>query len=395
MLSLKFLASLAAASAALVLAGPGFAQSNVPSPEEYRDDARSIDTLIAANYAYLDRFISDQAPSNDRLRAEAEAVHDAPTLLRYAERRLALLADAHVITGSSFSDSWAIVPSYADLWIEPENGSYVVTAVRDRSPAKAADVAVGDRLIKIGTVPVAQAVADYWRDLGLESGGDAGYAVRVLAAGRRDRPRFLTLQRGNDTPRDLVLPNLYAAARPETGPITTTRRSDGLVIVFNDSLGDDRTIAAFDEAMTQARPGEKIILDLTDTPSGGNTVVARAVMGWFVTEARPYQVHRLISEERQTGVPRQWIEEVLPRAGRSHAGPVWVKVGRWTGSMGEGLALGLDAQGARITGCPMAGLLGAVYNFRLEHSELTIKLPAERLSSVSGVPRENFRCQPA
>ena len=371
------------------------ALTTAPTAEDYRNDARSIDGLIAENYAYLDRFPSGQAPMTERLRAEADAVHDSATLLRYAERRLALLADAHVITGSSFSDSWAIVPSYADLWIEPEGGLYRITAVRDRSPAQGAGVTVGDRLIRIDGVPTAEAVAAYWRDLGLESGGDAGYAVRVLAAGRRDRPRLLTVQRGDGPPRDLALPNLYAAQRPDTGPITTTRGRDGLTIAFNDSLGDDRTIAAFDAAMTQARRNETIILDLTDTPSGGNTVVARAIMGWFVTEARPYQVHRLMSEERETGVPRQWIEEVLPRAGRHHSGAVRVKVGRWTGSMGEGLALGLDAQGARVTGCPMAGLLGAIYDFRLEHSGLTIKLPAERLSSVSGVPREDFRCPSA
>lgn len=391
---LKCLSPLAAV-ATLVLPGLAFAQSDAPSPEDYRNDARSIDALIAANYAYLDRFPSGQAPTIERLQAEADAVHDSSTLLRHAERRLALLADAHVITGSSFSDSWAIVPSYADLWVEPEGDAYRVTAVREGSPARAADVAPGDRLVRIDGVPVAEAVAAYWRDLGLESGGDAGYAVRVLAAGRRDRPRRLTVQRGDGPQRELALSNLYAAPRPDTGPITTTRGRDGLTIAFNDSLGDDGTIAAFDEAMAKARPGEKIILDLTDTPSGGNTIVARAVMGWFVTEARPYQAHRLMSEERQTGVPRQWIEEVLPRAGRSHAGPVWVKVGRWTGSMGEGLALGLDAQGAHVTGCPMAGLLGAVYDFRLEHSGLTIKLPAERLSSVLGVPRESFRCPPA
>ena len=378
-------------SAAAQMTGP----TTGPTAEDYRNDARSIDGLIAENYAYLDRFPSGQAPMTERLRAEADAVHDSATLLRYAERRLALLADAHVITGSSFSDSWAIVPSYADLWIEPEGGLYRITAVRDRSPAQGAGVTVGDRLIRIDGVPTAEAVAAYWRDLGLESGGDAGYAVRVLAAGRRDRPRLLTVQRGDGPPRDLALSNLYAAQRPDTGPITTTRGRDGLTIAFNDSLGDDRTIAAFDAAMTQARRNETIILDLTDTPSGGNTVVARAVMGWFVSEARPYQMHRLMSEERETGVPRQWIEEVLPRPRRHHSGAVWVKVGRWTGSMGEGLALGLDAQGARVTGCPMAGLLGAIYDFRLEHSGLTIKLPAERLSSVSGVPREDFRCPSA
>ncbi|WP_287011748.1 hypothetical protein [Brevundimonas sp.] len=65
-----------------------------------------------------------------------------------------------------------------------------------------------------------------------------------------------------------------------------------------------------------------------------------------------------------------------------------------TGSMGEGLAVGLDALGARVTGCPMAGLLGAIYDLPLERSGLTSKLPAERLSTVSGVPREAFRCAP-
>ena len=148
--------------AVLVLGLPisAAAQTTGPTAEDYRNDARSIDGLIAENYAYLDRFPSGQAPMTERLRAEADAVHDSATLLRYAERRLALLADAHVITGSSFSDSWAIVPSYADLWIEPEGGLYRITAVRDRSPAQAAGVRAGDRLIRIGDAPVAEAV---WR----------------------------------------------------------------------------------------------------------------------------------------------------------------------------------------------------------------------------------------
>ncbi len=73
-----------------------------------------------------------------------------------------------------------------------------------------------------------------------------------------------------------------------------------------------------------------------------------------------------------------------------HDGPAIVKVGRWTGSMGEGLALGLDAMGARVEGGPMAGLLGAVYDFPLENSGLVLKLPAEKLFHIDGTPREAF-----
>jgi carboxyl-terminal processing protease len=57
-------------------------------------------------------------PMSDKLRAEADAVDSRDALIRYAERALAALADHHAITGSSLADSWALVPSYSDLWVE-------------------------------------------------------------------------------------------------------------------------------------------------------------------------------------------------------------------------------------------------------------------------------------
>jgi hypothetical protein len=59
-------------------------------------------------------------PMSPVLRAEAEAVNDRRSLLRYAEHAVAALADHHAITGGSFADSWGLVPSYSDLWIEPQ-----------------------------------------------------------------------------------------------------------------------------------------------------------------------------------------------------------------------------------------------------------------------------------
>ena len=58
--------------------------------------------------------------------------------------------------------------------------------------------------------------------------------------------------------------------------------------------------------------------------------------------------------------------------------------------MGEGLAIGFAAFGARVEGTNMAGLKGAVYDFKLPVSGFVVKLPAERLFTVHGLPREKF-----
>ncbi|GAA0623698.1 hypothetical protein GCM10009422_19780 [Brevundimonas kwangchunensis] len=383
---MRFLPALAAL---ILIAAPANAQTPSVTPDGYREDALAIEGLINAQYAYLDRFPDAVMPMSDVLRAEAGAVHDSGSLLRYAEHALTALADHHAITGASFRDSWAVTPSYSDLWVERQGEVWRITAVREGSPAEAAGVRAGETLDAVDGTPVTQAVQVFWSGIGLEAGGDRdGYAARVLAAGRRDRDRDLTV-----SGRRLSLPNLYAT-RDERPPLTVQRTPEELSIRFNDSLGDGGTVEAFDAAMAQARLGQTVILDLTDTASGGNTVVARAIMGWFVSEARRYQIHNLPAEERRTGVPRQWVEQVLPRTGKRFEGPVVVRVGRWTGSMGEGLAIGLDALGVRVEGGPMAGLLGAIYDHRLPNSGLVLKLPTERLYAVDGTPREAFQPRP-
>lgn len=378
-LAFLFLASLPSAA---------LAQSEA---ERFRADALSIEPLVNRTYAYLDRFEGGTMPMSDRLRAEAERVGDRRALLRYAERALLALADHHAITGASLADSWAVVPSYADLWIERRGAAYAIEAVREGSPAARAGIRAGDRLVAVDGVATEAAVASFWADLGLAATGErAAFAARVLAAGRRDRIRHLTIETAAGERRALDLPSLYAGARPVRPPLSARAEGRALVIRFHDSLGDSGTIAAFDAAMARPPRGGRVVIDLTDTPGGGNSSVARAILGWFVGRPTAYQVHNLPAEQRATGIGRQWIEQVLPRPGRRHRGPVEVRVGRWTGSMGEGLAIGFDAIGARVVGTRMAGLRGAVYDLRLENSGLVLKLPAERLAHVNGTPREAF-----
>jgi hypothetical protein len=381
----------------LVLGTRSFAEPPATDAAGYRADAETYAQLVNQRYAYLDRFGGSVFALTAPLAAEARAVHDRESLLRFLERGVALLADHHAITGSAHGDSWGLVPSYADLWVLQDGSGYVVSDVRPGMPA-AGHLAPGDRLLAVDGVAIEAAVAAWWRDLGVsEPGRDAReFAARVLVAGRRDRGRQLTIRHGPGAPVTLKLPNVYGArqAMGPQPPVSLSRVGRVTRVVLHDSLGESATVAAFDAAMAAVPAGDRVVVDLTETASGGTTTVARAIMGWFVAWPRPYQMHASPEEFRQTGVARLWAEYVAPRAGKHFAGPVSVRVGRWTGSMGEGLAAGFDALGVPVCGTPMAGLLGAIEDIRLEHSGLVVKFATERLMTMAGTPREQFRPRP-
>ena len=146
----------------------------------------------------------------------------------------------------------------------------------------------------------------------------------------------------------------------------------------------------FDSALDKMLDTKALVIDLRDTPSGGISSVARGILGRLIDKELPYQRHELVAEFHSTGIRRIWTEYVAPRPS-TFQGPVVVLVGPWTGSMGEGLAIGLSAtRGAPVLGRPMAHLLGALGEFTLPNSQIVVRIPVEKLFHVDGRPRESF-----
>ena len=141
---------------------------------------------------------------------------------------------------------------------------------------------------------------------------------------------------------------------------------------------------AFDAALAALRDTSGLILDLRDTAAGGDTTVAEPILGRLVHARRPYQ--RIVP---LSGKP--WLRPVSPRGPWTYEQPVVVLGGRWTGSMGEGMAVGLDGmKRATVVGSRMAGLLGAVYTYVLPRSGIRYNLPGNQLTHLDGTPREDF-----
>ena len=380
----------------LVAAAPLVAKAPPLTHQQYLEDFDFFWETIRDNYGYFSQKQTDWPRVRAIYRAQADTLTSRRAFVRVLENALAELYDNRAGLGTNRLDSRRLVPTGTDVWATFVNGQAVVQQVRAGYGAEKVGVRPGAVIETVNGVPVAEALRP-WLGQTLRTPDPAArnFALGQLLAGDHLTPRIWTVRTGTRT----------ATARPdEPTPLLETTHYKGLLEVrrlgdkgeigylkINNSLGDNRLIARFDSALTALQGTQSLVLDLRETPSGGNTTVARAIMGRFIEKEAPYQRHELPNEEVETGVPRRWLELVAPRGPR-YAKPLVVLVGRWTGSMGEGLAIGFDAlHRATTVGTEMARLNGAIYSFKLPNSGIGFNFPVERLYHVNGQPREAYR----
>jgi len=345
---------------------------------------------IESEYAYFEELKPSWPMLRSGYLAEASRAEGDYELFRLAERLALEFCDDHTQLDTHSDGSPRNLPSGSDIWPVWDDGRVIIESVRAHSAASRAGLVGGLVVTRIGGVPAAQAVREYVPEYAdISDRRVMAWAVRAAVAGTVGRPIELTVLHGNRAERVSYMPDEATTARPDR-PLTLETIDDGVALVrFHDSLGQDGTVAAFDEAMSRLGDARHLVIDLRDTASGGNTNVARGIMSRLVTGIRPYQIHDYPAEARRTGIERRWAEQVVPR---DPVGPIEVAVlvGRWTGSMGEGLAIGLRAAtGAILIGTEMAGLRGAVYDYPLGSSGIALSFPTERLFAVDGTPRES------
>lgn len=364
-----------------------------PADRGSNNDFETAWQEVASTYAYFDVKATRWSDIPLLYRSDLARVRSRSDFIGLLERVLDELYDPHAQLTVNTAASPRLVPSGADLWADWRGEQAVITDVRAASDAERAAIRPGSIVIEINGVPIAEAVS---RRLGRSYPHSVAaardWALRAVLAGTHNTARRLLLRHGK-TDRHVELPARDQFSTAAATPVTVSRLESGVAhIRFNDSLGDRATVSAFDQALLALRDAPGLLIDLRNTPSGGNTSVARGILGRFVEREMPYQKHVLPSEEHETGIRRSWLELVSPRGAFIFQHPVAVLVGHWTGSMGEGLAIGFDGTGrGTVIGTPMAGLPGATYHITLPNTGIGLNVPAERLYHVNGTPREAFR----
>jgi carboxyl-terminal processing protease len=349
--------------------------------QEFADDVDWLINQIRERYAYLDEGLRFPEGLHNTV-FSAKAARNEEEFIGILEFLLVFFADHHVTLGTNTNKSPQLIPSGTDIWATFVEDRPTIDSVRLGSVAWDAGLRPGMVVPKIGDFP---------EDLSLDpprySMSFREHLLRVRLAGSRVSPRRITACRGAKC-QEYAMDAVRSLA---TNELVNFRTIDGDIghLRIENSLGDSAAIAAFDNALSKLADTNALVLDLRNTPSGGNTDVAEPIMGRFIDKEAPYQ-RVFVPGPGKTFDKDSWLKTVKPR-GETVTKPMVVLVDRWTGSMGEGMAIGFDALGrAKIVGTRMAGLLGGIGDFKLPRTGIVVKFPIERLYHVNGTPREDF-----
>ncbi len=358
------------------------------SSRQYTADFDSLWSTLRTNYAYFDKKQTDWQKVRDVYRPRVAGVRSKREFVSLLEAVLDELYDPHTHLKVNTASSFRIVPTGLDVWAEWQHDKPVITELRRGFSAEQAGLKVGMEIVSVNGIPIEEAVE---RQVGkcLKRSDPAvrDWALRKLLAGTHDGKRFFEAKDLDGAKRrfELDLPGQLKVDDNRNLPqVESKLLKDGIAYIAIHDLGAVEVVAGFDSALEELKSSRGMIIDLRETPSGGNTSVAEPILGRLIAQRMGYQ--RIIPLHKKS-----WIREVSPRGKWSYKAPMVVLVDHWTGSMGEGMAIGLDAmKRATIVGTHMAGLNGAVHDLELPNTKFRLSYAAEKLEHMNGTPREDF-----
>ena len=295
--------------------------------------------------------------------------------------------DSHLMLNTNRNSSFRLhSPIYAVI----ENAKPIIFNVWQTQIEHLEQDIVGAEILKINGTEFDKAIEQFPTHCNDKSSKKVQqWIINKVIAGRRNEPRILTLKLVNNDTIEFDLDKLKLKQSSEL--LTSSIENDIGIIRLNNSLGNNSLIKEFDKSLEKLMNTKALIIDLRNTVGGGNSYVARGIMGRFIEKTQPYQKHQIF--EKYDGneiVERSWIEYVSPR-GKIYQKPVVILVGRWTGSMGEGVAIGFEGMDrANIIGSEMERLAGEMNGFPFKHRNFSYRLSVAKLYHVNGTPREEY-----
>ena len=362
-------------------------QVNKIDHSKIKDDLSVILTDLSQNYVYLKEKNVDLDCIKEYYEKQIEEIQTEEETVLFFEYLLDEFYDSHLILNTNRNSSFRL---FSPIYVTIENGKIIVLNVWQTEIENLEQNIIGAEVKKINGIDFERAIIDFPTHCNDKSSLKVKeWIANKILAGRYNEPRILTLELTN---KKVIQFNLDEIEYKNNNDLLTSTTKDGIGIIrINNSLGNPNLISDFDSTLNELMDTKGLIIDLRNTVDGGNSYVARGIMGRFINEQLPYQKHSMFEQYGDNPkVERSWVENVSPRA-KQYDKPMVILVGRWTGSMGEGIAVGFDGmRRAKIVGSEMERLAGEMSGFSFKNQNFGYRLSTAKLYHINNTPREEY-----
>ncbi len=368
-----------------------YPQNTQADPIKIEQDLDEILTDLSQNYVYLEDKNVDLDCIRDYYRQQIPSIKTEEETVLFFEYLLNEFYDSHLILNTNRSSSYRL---YSPIYASISDGKPIISSVWLSQIKALKQEIIGVELLKINGTDIDKAVEQFPTHCNDKSSQPVReWIINKILAGRYNEPRILTLRLTNNEVIEFDLDKVEL--KKENSPLSVSKVGNIGIIRINNSLGQDQLVSAFDKALDGLANTQGLIIDLRNTVDGGDSYEARGIMGRFINEPKPYQMHQYPETSfddpaNNPTIERRWVEYVTPR-GTQYDKSVLVLVGRWTGSMGEGLAIGFEGmERAGIVGTEMERLAGEMSGFSFRNQRFGYRLSTAKLFHVDGTPREQY-----
>ncbi|MFK7814360.1 MAG: S41 family peptidase [Maribacter sp.] len=355
--------------------------------EKIKEDLNEIITDISHNYVYLQEKNVDLNCVKEYYKKQIPNIKTEQETILFFEYLLNEFYDNHLTLRTNTNSSFRL---FAPIYTSIKNGKLIVTNIWQTQIKNSNQSIIGAEIIKFNGIEFEQVIKDFPTHCNDKSFPETKeWIANKILAGRYNEPRILSLKLSNKKEIEYDLDSIKLKNNDSLLDSKTINEIG--VIRINNSLGNDNLVSEFDKKLNELSNTKGLIIDLRNTVFGGDSYEARGIMSRFISEPEPYQKHSYLeTSENNPDIERSWVEYVTPRL-EQYKNPVVILVGRWTGSMGEGLAIGFEGiKRAEIVGSEMRRLAGEVYDFSLKNQRYGYKLSTAKLYHINGTIREDY-----
>jgi len=369
-----------------------YSQDKPIEKSKIKEDLALIIGNIKHEYAYFKDKKVDLACLTNYYGSEINNLKNENDVVLFFEFILNELHDSHVMLQTNIDSSYRL---FSPIFTLTENGKTTIANTWQTQIENIEVTLIGAEVKKINGVDFQKAINNFSTHCDDKTSAETRTWIgNKVISGRYNEKRVLTLQLANGETTQFDMDKIKVQ---KTNDLLTTRvQNDIGIIRINNTLGQNKLISEFDTALDGLMTTKGLIIDLRNTVDGGNSYVARGIMSRFINKKAPYQKHLIIERyDNQPTIERSWIEYVVPRGTKVHANaygnPVVILVGRWTGSMGEGLAIGFEGMKRGVViGTEMERLAGEMNGFPFKHQYFGYRLSTAKLFHLNGVAREKY-----